>query len=270
MNAHALNPDTLTQNTISLAPSLFAQGPAVREEQPHAQLRTLVELMHDGFYLLLLLRNRYTPGDADRFAVQIRRLLDNFERNAKPLDQSAEDVFAAKYAFCAAIDEAILTSDMPIREVWERAPLQLMLFGDQLAGRNFFAKLEEVRQRGASAIQALEVFYMCLLTGFEGKYRLESKEKLNYLIATLDKEIAHLKGKRAQFAPHWKAPDNVKHMMKADIPLWAAGAALAFFGVVAFAGMSYLLARHANDSLGAYFDVVKLASKVANITISLP
>jgi type VI secretion system protein ImpK len=264
-----MNANPLTQNTISLAPSLYTESPLPRSEQGQPS-RTLVDLMHDGFYLLLLLKNRYTPSDADQFRTQLRRLLDNFERNARFLHASADDIYAAKYAFCAAVDETVLSSTMPIREVWERAPLQLMLFGDQLAGQNFYVKLKEVRHRGEASVQALEVFYMCLLTGFQGKYMLDGKEKLNYLIATLDKEIAHLKGKRAQFAPHAKSPDNIRHLMKADIPMWVVGATLALLGIVTYAGLSWLLAQHTNSGLGGYFDVIKLAPKVANITISLP
>lgn len=261
--------DTLLQDTISHAPSPYADlVPSVNDED-HVR-RTLVDLLHDGFYLLLLLKNRYLPSDVEYFSSQIRRLLDNFERNARHLNVSPDDVYAAKYAFCAAVDEMILSSDMSIREVWERAPLQLILFGDQLAGENFFSELEEVRRRGQASVQTLEVFYMCLLTGFQGKYRLEGQEKLNYLIAMLDKEIAHLKGRRAAFAPHWKAPDNIKHMMKAEVPIWIIASALAFIGVITYASLDWLLASHTNAALGNYFDIVKLTPKLANITISLP
>lgn len=261
--------DTLIPNPVTRAPSLYGEAVPPRQDQNHAP-RTLVELMHDGFYLLLLLKNRYAPADAAQFSVQVKNLLDSFERNARRLSASADDVYAAKYAFCAAIDETILSSDMAIRDVWERAPLQLMLFGDQLAGENFYLELEKVRHRGQASVQALEVFYMCLLIGFQGKYALEGKEKLNYLIATLDKEITHLKGKRAQFAPHWKSPDNIKHMMKAEVPMWVIGAALAFMGIAIYAGLGWLLAHHTNDMLGNYFEVIKLSPKVAHITISLP
>ncbi|RJG07956.1 DotU family type IV/VI secretion system protein [Noviherbaspirillum cavernae] len=254
---------------MSMAPSLYAEGTPLRQEQNHSP-RNLIEMMHDGFYLLLLLKNRYVPSDADLFSSQVRRYLDTFEKSARLAHVSPDDIHAAKYAFCAAVDESILSSAMPIREVWERAPLQLMLFGDQLAGENFFVKLEEVRHRGAASVQALEVFYMCLLIGFQGKYMLESKEKLNYLIATLDKEIAHLKGKRAQFAPHWKSPDSIKHLMKTEIPMWIVCAALLLLGIATYSGLGWMLARHTNTTLGAYFDVIKLAPKVANITISLP
>lgn len=264
-----MNATTLSPATMNRAPSLYTEDTMLRQD-PLVGSRTLVDLMHDGFYLLLLLKNRHMPVDAERFTAQVCRFLDNFERNARALDVSVDDVYASKYAFCAALDETILSSDIAIRDVWERAPLQLTLFGDQLAGENFYVKLEEIRHRGQACIQTLEVFYMCLLTGFQGKYMLESKEKLNYLIATLDKEIAHLKGKRAQFAPHWKSPDNIAHLMRAEIPMWVIVSALALLGVMAYAGLNWLLSAHTNTVLAPYFDVIKLAPKVASITISLP
>jgi type VI secretion system protein ImpK len=250
-------------------PSLYGPAPGLRTEFAPAA-RSLVDLLHDGFYLLLLLKNRYFPADAGHFSAQVLQLLDHFERNARRLNVSAEDVYAAKYAFCAAIDEAVLASEMTIRHTWEQAPLQLTLFGDQLAGEHFFTELDEVRRRGEPSVQTLEVFYMCLLTGFQGKYMLESKEKLNYLVATLDKEIAHLKGKRAPFAPYWKPPDNVVHLIKSELPMWVLTAAFVGLGGAIFACLSWALSGQVNDTLNAYFDLIKLTPKVAHITISLP
>jgi type VI secretion system protein ImpK len=253
----------------TLPPSLYPERTLPCPDQSPTT-RNLVDAMHDGFYLLLLLKNGYMPGDAGRFAAQVRTLIDRFERDARPMNLPANDVHAAKYAFCAAVDEAVLSSTMPIRDVWECAPLQLTLFGDQLAGEHFFDMLDDVRHRGEASVQVLDVFYMCLLTGFQGKYMLDSKEKLNYLIATLDKEIAHLKGGRAQFAPHWKSPDNIRHMIKADVPMWMICAALSVLGMLVYAGISWLLGQHTTATLDHYVDVVKLAPRMANITISLP
>jgi type VI secretion system protein ImpK len=254
---------------IAVPPSLYGPSPGPRTESTPAA-RSLVDLLHDGFYLLLLLKNRYFPADAAHFSTQVLQLLDHFERNARRLNVSAEDVYAAKYAFCAAVDEAVLASEMAIRHTWEQAPLQLTLFGDQLAGEHFFTELDEVRRRGEPSVQTLEVFYMCLLTGFQGKYMLESKEKLNYLVATLDKEIAHLKGKRAPFAPHWKSPDNVVHLIKSEVPMWVVMAAFAGIGGAIFACLSWTLSGQVNDTLNVYFDLIRLTPKVAHITISLP
>lgn len=261
--------ETLARPSLHKTPSLYREDTGRLPETSHPP-RAFTDMLHDGFYLLLLLKNGYAPSDAELFREQIRRLLADFERNAHRFDALPEDVYAAKYAFCATVDEIVLSSDMPIRSIWERTPLQLNLFGDQLAGENFYLELERVRQRGQAGVQALEVFYMCLLIGFQGRYALEGPEKLNYLKASLDKEIAHLKGKRAQFAPHWKSPDNIRHMLTADIPMWVIGAALALLGAATFAGLSWLLAQHTNATLGNFFDVIKLAPKLAHITVSLP
>jgi len=264
-----MNTATLIPHRTQKVPSLYAENDPARLE-PARAARTFTEMLHDGFYLLLLLRNGYVPSDAGHFLAQIRRLLDDFERDAHRHNALPEDVYAAKYAFCATVDEIILSSALPIRSAWERAPLQLLLFGEQLAGENFYQQLERVRQRGKDSVQALEVFYMCLLVGFQGRYALDGVEKLNYLKSSLDKEIIHLKGKRAQFAPHWKSPDDIRNMLKADIPMWVIGAGLAGVGLAAYAGLSWLLAQHTNELMAGYFNVIKLAPKVANITLSLP
>ena len=99
------------------------------------------------------------------------------------------------------VDEAILASGMNIREIWERRPLQLVLFGDQLAGEHFFDKLEAARNGGSSRINALEVFHMCLLVGFKGRYLLEGPEKLKYLTAQLGEQIAHHQRKGRRLRP---------------------------------------------------------------------
>ena len=99
--------------------------------------QSLVDLMYEGFYALSLLQNGSGPQDQAGFAEHMTRFLADVDRHAKPLGVHADDVHAAKYAFCAAVDEIILRSQYAIREAWETRPLQLRLFGDQLAGNTF-------------------------------------------------------------------------------------------------------------------------------------
>lgn len=253
------------------APTLFGETPS----QPKAEAlprapRSLVDLMHDGFYLLFMLRSRAAPLDAGVFRDRIKRFLDDFEKNARRFNASADDVYAAKYAFCAAVDESILSSSFSVRDAWERQPLQLSLFGEQLAGEQFFVKLEELRAQGSRRVQALDVFYHCLLHGFKGKYILEGPEKLNYLIARVGDEVAHHKGKRAQFAPHWAVPDRVKHALRSEIPIWVLGSIMALMAVLGFIGLRGYLDSQTKQTLAGYQQIVKLAPRTANVTITLP
>lgn len=262
-----VTPPSLSPHVGTYAETAAQRGSAI--DGPR-QVNSLVDLLYDGFFALFLLKSRNPPKDDAELAVRMQRYLTEFERYAKNLNVTADDIHLSKFAFCAAADEIILRSQFKIRDSWERRPLQLALFGEQLAGETFFTKLEELRAKGAAHVQTLEVFHMCLLLGFQGKYMIEGTEKLRYLTARLGDEIASMKGKRAAFAPHWNRPDKVMHQLKSETPLWVIGSVFALLGLLAFLGLNTWLTRTTMNTLGSYEDLVKLAPRAANITITLP
>ncbi len=105
------------------APSLFGDAPPPRAGAAGNSVistheaRSLLDLLYDGFYMVFLLRNRATPGDAEAFRSRIKQFLTGFERGSRRLDATAEDVHLAKFAYCALIDEVVLMSKMRIRDV---------------------------------------------------------------------------------------------------------------------------------------------------------
>lgn len=254
----------IPQGMPSLGPSQAAAAPS------SAPARSLLDLMSDGFYLLMLLKRGQLPSAEAPFVESIQRFLDSTERGAVKLGIGSEDVYAAKYAFCAALDEAMLSQPSDLREEWERNPLQLRLFGEHLAGEHFFDRLEQLRAQGAPRLPSLEVYYYCLLLGFEGKYRLEGPEKLGYLTARLGDEIAYLKGKRAPFAPHWPLPDQIAHRLKREVPVWAIGTVFALVALLGYLGLNTYLKDKTLQALSPYSQVIKVGPESANLTISLP
>lgn len=249
-------------------PSLTPQQAAPAAGAPTP--RTLADLMSDGFYLLLLIKRGQLPRDAESFVQSVQRFLDGVERGAMKLGIASEDVYAAKYAYCAAVDEAILGQPSSLRDTWELQPLQLRLFGDHLAGEHFFDRLEELRAQGAPRLPSLEVYHYCLLLGFEGKYRLEGPEKLGYLTARLGDEIVYLKGKRTGFAPHWPPPDSVRHALRRVVPLWLPAALVAGFGLLGYLGLNAWFGHQTEQRLAAHNNVVQMPERTAHITITLP
>jgi type VI secretion system protein ImpK len=81
------------------APSLLAPRgvPAngMRAGDVRAGGSTLVDLMHEGFYVLFMLKNGATPPDAATFMERITAFLSDFERDAKRLRADADDIDAA-------------------------------------------------------------------------------------------------------------------------------------------------------------------------------
>jgi type VI secretion system protein ImpK len=226
--------------------------------------------MYEGFYALFLLKNGCGPQDKTAFAEHMTRFLGDVDRNAKALGVPADDVTAAKYAFCAAVDEIILRSDYDIREAWETRPLQLRLFGDQLAGEHFFQRLEDLRAKGGVHLQALEVFHVCLLLGFEGRFALDGRDKLNYLTARLGDEIARMRGKSRGFAPRAERPDQIAHKLGSDLSLWALAMVFTVTALGGYLGFRTTLSHETRTALAGYNDLVKLPPRSANVTITLP
>jgi type VI secretion system protein ImpK len=232
--------------------------------------QNLVDLMYEGFYALFLLKNGGSPHDKDSFADHMTQFLGDVDRQARQVGIAADDVTAAKYAFCAAVDEIILASQHDIREAWETRPLQLRVFGDQLAGEHFFNRLEDLRAKGSAHLQALEVFHMCLLLGFQGRFALDAPEKLNYLTARLGDEIARMRSRARGFAPHAERPDQVVNKLRGDLSLWVLGSVFALAGVSAYIGIRATLAHRTETAMANYNDLVRMPPRAANVTITLP
>jgi len=258
------------------APSLLGAataGPAHAASRAPAittDPKSLMDLFHQGFYMVFLLRNGYAPSDANVFRERLKQALVQVDRGAQKLGISTDDAYFSKFAFCALVDEIVLMSKLRVREAWERNPLQLEMFGEHMAGEKFFDALERLRADGARRLQVLEVFHMCLLLGFQGRYILEGVEKLSWLTARLGDEIVHLQGKRAPFAPHWAPSDRIVHKLRSEVPLWVMGSVFAAVALIGFIGLRSQLHRATEGDLGRYTDVVKLAPQPAYVTITLP
>lgn len=247
-----------------------ADRPPPATDLPTTPAASLVDLLYEGFYMVFLLRNGNTPHCRSDFSTRICTFLGDFEREAKQRHFDPEDIHDAKYAFSAMIDETVLSSTMSIREEWARQPLQLTLFGDQLAGEHFFDRLECARNGAGRRRAALEVFYMCLLLGFKGKYLLEGSEKLNYLSAQLGDQLAHIKGRHASFSPHWKAPDSITHTLRRQLPLWMVLTAVALVGTLGYLALRAHVDKLVARELAPYQDLISYSRKPPHITITLP
>jgi type VI secretion system protein ImpK len=80
----------------------------------------------------------------------------------------------AQYAVVALVDETVMSSTWPGAEQWRREPLQVHYYDNLLAGERFFVRLDELRS-GADD-ELLEVYFLCLCAGFQGRYRDEPGE----------------------------------------------------------------------------------------------
>lgn len=229
----------------SMAPASARQPIAAWETQP-----TLLDLLEDGIHLLVLLRHGNPPLGFNSFNERVDAFLRNYVAVARRAGKPGEAVEHVRYAYCAVLDELILSSDFPLRPEWERMPLQLRLFGEHLAGEGFFERLDLLRLAPGDNIEVLEVFHACLQLGFRGRYLLDGGEKVHYVQRTLQQEIERVRGQRPPIAPHWQLPDPTVLPAQSPYPLWKYLLLLAAVGAAFFVTYGILLDRRVHALFG--------------------
>ena len=150
------------------------------------------------------------------------------------------------------------------------SPLQLSLFGSQLAGYRFFEILEFLRSQGKDRLAALEVFHYCMLLGFYGKFRIESIENLNHLVMRISDEIDFLKGKKPAFSPFSALPDQIKHIIHRELPFFWILIFLVLFALLSFIGLNFMLLKQNDQAFSKYQNIISPPIEQAYITIHLP
>lgn len=165
--------------------------------------------MQEAFTAAVRLRTeRQAAADPHSFRNQIKQLLQAAHQDARALGYSSADVGAAGYAFVAFLDESVLNSNQPMFSEWSRQPLQEEFFGDHMAGEIFFRRLDEqmARQDSEDAADVLEVFLLCLLLGFRGKYITSDSSGPQERISAIRAKIHRIRGGASELSPAWALP----------------------------------------------------------------
>src|ERR1700758_5417173 len=160
--------------------------------------------------------NRQDVSDAETFRAQMRQALRVAEQEARSRGCSAEDVKQVIFAVVAFLDESVLTSRNPVFVNWPRLPLQAELFGHQLAGEIFFQELQKALNRSDSQETAdlLEVYYLCLLLGFKGRYAAGGD--LRSITAAIHEKIRRVRGPAGPLSPRGAIPADAARLMQSD------------------------------------------------------
>ncbi|NNE66500.1 MAG: DotU family type IV/VI secretion system protein [Pyrinomonadaceae bacterium] len=184
---------------------------------------------------------------------KVAKLLDEFEKRGERYRFNHKVVRVAKFALASFVDETVLTNNFPLKDEWEKYPLQLEYFGEQLAGNKFFDKLEAMLKQMKVTADAVEVYYVCMLLGFKGRYAVYDQDKLISIMRKTAKALLKA-GKLVptELSPNWLVNDQPAPPKKRGMPSWAkisafAGVALA---LVVYMGMFLVSTRFLREAMG--------------------
>jgi type VI secretion system protein ImpK len=196
--------------------------------------------------------NRQTVADAQSFRTNIHSALRSAEKDAVGKGYGPEDARFATTAVVALLDESILNSVNPAFADWSRMPLQQELFGHNVAGEVFFENLEKLDNRSDSPEVAdlLEVYCLCLLLGFKGRYSLSGPEAVRPLVESIMARIRRIRGPLTGLSSAWRIPDGAVVAQQSDswVRRLLIGVGLCVLvGVLLWIGFKVLLNAGASD-----------------------
>lgn len=181
---------------------------------------------------------RQAVPDAEVFRAQMREALRQIDQQARVRGYSAEHVNLAIFAVVALLDESILATRNPVFAHWPRKPLQEELFGHHVAGEIFFQNLQALLglKDSQELADLLEVYYLCLLLGFAGRYGAGGRAELRALMQAVADKIRRIRPGPPELSPAWAPPAEAVPQNAGDPwvrPLaWAAGGAFLLMAVL--------------------------------------
>jgi len=167
-------------------------------------------------------------SDLETFRRRMKAAIQEVEREAVVAGYGAGEIREAEFAVVAFLDETILTSRDPKADEWRKRPLNIELFGQAVAGDAFFDKLTEL-ERGRDAprlADVLEVYALCLLLGFEGRYAPPLRGEAYRIADRLRRRIESIRGADYKLSPPldlYAASQQAGPAARADWRPWILG-----------------------------------------------
>ncbi|MGD8175036.1 type IVB secretion system protein IcmH/DotU [Marinimicrobium sp. ARAG 43.8] len=175
---------------------------------------------------------------------QITQEIRAFESAARERGMTPEIVLAARYVLCSVLDEAVLNTPWGSESPWAQRTLLSAFHNETSGGEKFFQILDRMNQEPSRHLDMLELMYLCVSLGFEGRYRLadRGRDRLEQIRDDLYRTIRRYRGEHERsLSPAWEGLGHTGATLNQAIPLWMWAAAAALLMVITFSGFRYWL-----------------------------
>ncbi|MFZ0791072.1 MAG: type IVB secretion system protein IcmH/DotU [Chromatiaceae bacterium] len=206
----------------------------------------LVACATDLLTVAAQLRGSASHPDPEGLREQLIGQIRSFEQCVRAKGLTDPVVLPARYVLCALVDESVLDTPWGSQSVWAKRGLLISLHNEAWGGEKFFDALERLLAFPSGNLHLLELMYLCLALGFEGRYRVRDggREQLERVRENLFQTIRSQRGDpERELSPHWRGIREQRDPLIHQLPLWVfiGLAALVLLGL--FAAFTFALSR---------------------------
>ncbi len=208
------------------------------DELPLVGINPLVRAASPLLAAVTRLRGRVQHPDPDGLRRAMADAVRQFEQRALQTGLDSRSLRAARYALCATLDDLVLSTPWGSHSAWTQQSLTSVFHNEVSGGERFFDILEQMEKELGTHAAVVELMYLCLSLGFEGRYRILPRGAAT-LAEFRDNLYRTLRQRRAEYerelSPHWKGVGAAHAGVRQRVPLWVLGV-----GTVALAALIYL------------------------------
>ena len=187
------------------------------------------------------------PGDEkplESYRQKLVTAMGQFEMSCGQSGVDEDSILYSRYVLCTALDEMVNKTPWPNKGEWNRHSLLAQFHGETGGGEKFFDLLDHLLIHPASHLAVLELMFVCLNLGFEGKYHLVPRGHLQ-LEQVKDNlyQVIRLQRGDAEpgLSPHWQAASGKRQKLVGYIPAWVIVAVSGLLLMLMFSGFHYLI-----------------------------
>jgi type VI secretion system protein ImpK len=212
-------------------------------------------LLAAGTPLIVLansLRGVVSHDDVTRLRRTVVDELRRFQARTRELSVSEEEARYGHYALCALIDEVVLSTPWGAKSGWGAQTLVATFHNEVVSGDRMFEVADALEARPGRSPNLLELIYVCLSFGFEGRMRLEhgGASRLLQIRDRLYGAIRNLRGPVERgLSPNWRGVDAAYRPITRETPAWVYAALFAVLLLALYAALVLRLATLGDRAL---------------------
>ena len=210
----------------------------------HASLNPLVQaaapLLSAAPRLRAMARHPNPSALRESLAESVRR----FEASARAQGLPNDQVIAARYVLCTLLDEAASSTPWGGSGAWASQSLLVQFHNESWGGEKVFQLLTRLAENPAQHRNLLELVYVTLSLGFEGRYRVldNGRAQLDDLRGRLAQMLRGLAGPvEKTLSLQWQGVATATQRLRDGVPLWVVAAAAAVLLMLVFIALRFAL-----------------------------
>ncbi|MBD1553202.1 type IVB secretion system protein IcmH/DotU [Pseudomonas typographi] len=226
-------------------------------------LNPLVAAAASLFSQVVHLRHHRPTGDFSTLKDHLRGEIELFEQRALRNGAERVQVISARYVLCTVVDEAVVGKFWDTEHEWSQLSLLSTFHNETFGGAKFFQLLDRLLRDPAKHLSMLELMFLCLSLGFEGKYRVEphGKPELEALRDSLYQQIRQLRGEVPRaLSPQWQGLEAARQPVVRIVPWWLVALLTMMCLTTLYTGFAWVLGEQREATLKPYKQTAMVTS----------